>query len=174
MRGMRRPFSALTAAGTAAHHGYELGAGVGLVFQPELGLPGAVALWSGALPAWVAIAAKASDRWDRAIAAFAGVSLAGVAVHYLLWPFEVRKGIPRLTEAEGLSPSQLPAYNAVLHTWALASAASLLREVPRGQRRWALAGLAAIPIFRVSARYHFRWVSEQAETNPAWWNRGVQ
>ena len=39
---MRRPFTALTAVGTAAHHGYELNAGVGLVFQPWMGLSGSI------------------------------------------------------------------------------------------------------------------------------------
>ena len=37
---MKRPFTALSALGAAAHHAYELGAGVGLVFQPQMGLPG--------------------------------------------------------------------------------------------------------------------------------------
>jgi hypothetical protein len=32
----RRPFTALTAIGTAAHHTFEVSAGVGLVFEPFL------------------------------------------------------------------------------------------------------------------------------------------
>ena len=174
MRRIRRPFSVLTAVGTAAHHGYELASGVGIVAQPELGLRGALALWGVSLPTWAGLAARGTSRWDRLIAALAGVSLAGVATHYLLWPVEVRRGIPFLSEAEGLEPRQLRAYNAVLHGWALAGAASLLAEVPRGQRRWALAGLATMPLAKAGATYHFRWAHEQAETNPAWWNRGLQ
>ena len=43
---MRRPLTALTALGAAAHHTYELSAGVGLVWQPQMGLPGSLAFWS--------------------------------------------------------------------------------------------------------------------------------
>lgn len=171
---VRRPFTVLTAAGTAAHHGYELGAGVGIVLQPELGLPGALALWGVSLPTWMAVASGGGERWDRLVAALSGASLAGVATHYLLWPTEVRRGIPYLTDAEGLRPGQLRGYNAVLHGWALAAAASVLADVPRARRRWALAGLAVIPVLRAGASYHFRWAHEQAEKNPAWWNRALQ
>ena len=160
--------------GTAGHHGYELGAGVGLVFQPELGLAGSSALWGVTLPAWAAIAARGSSRFDSLLAAASGLGLAGVLTHYLLWPTELRRGVPFLTEAEGLAPRQLRTYNAVLHGWALASLLSLLAEIPAEKRRWALAGLAVVPGFRVSAAYHFRWAHEQAEKAPAWWNRALQ
>ena len=48
---MKRLFHALTAVGMLAHHLFELVAGVGLVFQPQLGLRGSSALWDGTLPA---------------------------------------------------------------------------------------------------------------------------
>ena len=174
MRPVRRPFSVLTAAGTAGHHGYELAAGVGVVLQPELGLPGSLALWGVSLPAWAAIAARGSERFDGLLAALSGLGLAGVATHYLLWPTELRKGVPFLTEAEGLEPRQLSGYNTVLHLWGVAAALSLLREIPPGRRRWALAGLAVLPGMKTAASYHFRWAHEQAERKPAWWNRGLQ
>ena len=104
----------------------------------------------------------------------AGTGLGGMAVHFTLWPWAVRRGVPVLTEAEGLSDRQLPAYNAILWCWALASIGALLREVPKGSRRWFVLGvLNALPL-RASAKHHFRWASEQARTNPAWWNRGLQ
>jgi hypothetical protein len=79
-----------------------------------------------------------------------------------------------LTEAEGLSSEQLPAYNAILWLWALASAAAFVRETPKGARKWFVLGvLNAIPL-RASAKHHFAWATEQARTNPAWWNRGLQ
>jgi hypothetical protein len=56
----------------------------------------------------------------------------------------------------------------------VASVLSLLREIPRGKRRWALVGLAIMPGFKAGATYHFRWAHEQAEANPSWWNRGLQ
>jgi hypothetical protein len=79
-----------------------------------------------------------------------------------------------LTEAEGLSPSQLPAYNAILLAWIAAGALALVREVPKSARGWFALGLInAIPL-RMSATHHFAWAAEQARTNPAWWNRGLQ
>ena len=51
-------------------------------------------------------------------------------MHYVQWPWRARGGIPMLTEAEGLRPDQLPAYNTILLTWIAASAAALVREAP--------------------------------------------
>ena len=150
---MRRRWHTLTCLATATHHLFELAAGTGLVFQPYLGLRGATALWSVTLPGWFLAAARGSPKWDR--------------------PLATSRGVPLLVEAEGLRQDQLPAYNAVLYAWALSAAAALLRETPRGARKWAMAGVfAAVPL-RFSARHHFRWIKEQARTNPAWWNRAV-
>ena len=172
---MKRPYTAASVAGTAAHHTFELGAGVGLVFQPELGLPGALALWGTLLPVGFVQAARSDDALESVLAFGRGASLGGVAVHFILWPWRRRLGIfPWLTEAEGLRGRQLPAYNTVLYLWALAAIAALLRETPRRSRRWALLGLAATVVFRKSAEYHFRWATEQAKVNPQWWNRGLR
>jgi hypothetical protein len=164
----------MTSVATAAHHGFELGAGTGLVFQPYLGMSGASTLWSVSLPAWFAAAARGSSRWDRALAFLAGLSMGGAAVHFTLWPWERRAGLPLLTEAEGLKPGQLPAYNLVLYAWAFTAAAALAFETPWKARRWAVPGvLAAVPL-RFSARNHFSWIKEQARSNPAWWNRALR
>ena len=40
-------------------------------------------------------------------------------------------------------------------------------------RRWSLVGLAALPLLRRSAQHHFSWLTQEAQKNPAWWNRGV-
>lgn len=171
---MKRPLNALTSLGTAAHHVFELAAGVGLVWQPQLGLRGASGLWGAGLPAWFALAARGSDRWNRLLAFLAGLSLGGVAIHYSLWPWELRRGVPTLTEAEGLRAEQLPAYNALLLGWGLVALAAIRREPPRGARKWAVAGtLAALPM-RTSAIHHFEWIREQARSNPAWWNRSLR
>ncbi len=171
---MRRPLHALTSVATAVHHGFELAAGTGLVFQPYLGMPGAATLWSIALPGWLAAAGRGSRRWDRPLAFLAGLSVGGAAVHFTLWPWETKAGLPFLKEAEGLKPKQLPAYNAVLYAWALAAISALALETPRGTRRWALAGLVAALPLRFSARHHFSWIREQARRNPAWWNRALR
>src|ERR1051325_6174375 len=83
----RRPLHALACLGAASHHAFELAAGVGLVFQPYLGLAGAFALWGVSLPAWFAAAVAGSERWDRPLAFLAGLSVGGAAVHFTLWPW---------------------------------------------------------------------------------------
>ena len=172
---IRRPWTSATAILTAAHHGFELSSGVGLVLQPELGLGLAGALWGAGMPAWIRLAERDNDtRWDPLLAMWSGASLAGVIVHFSLWPWRRNKlGIPILIEAEGLSTTILPAYNVLLHVWAAASTLSILRELHPGTRRWALVGLAAAPLLRRSARHHFSWLQQEALTNPAWWNRGA-
>jgi len=171
---VRRPFTALTAVGTAAHHGFELNAGVGLVFQPYLGLAGSSAYWATSLPLLFWAAARGDVRFDKPLAFASGAALGGMSVHYTIWPWRLRAGLPWLTEAEGLSRGQLPAYNAILLLWALASALAFLRETPKGARRWFVLGVFTALPFRVSAKHHFAWATEQARTNPAWWNRGLQ
>lgn len=164
----------MVAALTAAHHGFELTSGVGLVWQPELGLGPASALWGAQIPLWITLAAKGNRRWDPLLAVLSGTALAGVFVHFLLWPWRRnRLGIPVLTEAECFEPNVLPAYNALLHVWSLACTLSIVRDVRPGARRWSLVGLAALPLLRRSAQYHFSWLRQEALKNSAWWNRGV-
>lgn len=163
-------------AGTAAHHGFELAAGVGLVFQPYLGLPGATAAWCVALPTWTWLALKGDGRHDRPLAVLAGVSLAGALLHFKMWPVGWRRlggrlALPVLVEAEGLSPSQLSKYNAILYAWTGASLAALVGGTPKGRRRFALLGLAAGVPLSASARHHFDWLGVEARERPAWWNR---
>jgi hypothetical protein len=165
----------LAATFTAAHHGFELSSGIGLVGQPELGLIGAGGLWATQIPTWIALAARGGKRWDRLLAVWSGAAVGGAVVHFLIWPWRRSAlGIPILTEAEGLGASQLPVYNTLLYAWGAASALSIVLEVPRHDRRWALLGFAALPLLRRSANHHFSWIVEQAATRPAWWNRGVR
>jgi hypothetical protein len=161
--------------GTAAHHSFELGSGIGLVFQPELGLAGSGALWSIQLPLWAAMAARGSTRFDRQLAVLSGTALGGALVHFFIWPWHRnRYGLPVLTEAEGLDQTRLGAYNAVLYAWGCSAAASIIFEQSPRTRRWSLVALAATPALALSAKHHFRWINQQARENPAWWNRGVQ
>lgn len=171
-----RPLVVGRAAGMVAHHAFELAAGVGLVFQPELGLAKAVALWAAVVGGDLAVLAPRGGGAvaGRVRAAAAGTALAGVAVHYVVWPWELRRGVPRLLQAEGLSARQLPYYDGVLLAWAAASAASLVADVPPAYRRWALVGGVALAPLVASSRHHFRWVTEQARVAPAWWNRAMR
>jgi hypothetical protein len=169
-----RPFSALTALATAGHHGFELHAGVGLVFEPFLGRRGALGLWGVALPAWLAMAVAGGERFDRLLALNNATALAGGLVHYAEWPWELRGAIPTLTQAEGMPDARVPAYNRVLQGWILAGALALLAETPAGARPWALAGLALGEPLRRSARHHFRWAREQARRDPARWSPALR
>ena len=172
---IQRPWTVITAVMTAAHHTFELSSGVGLVGQPELGLVGAGALWGAQLPTWIALATRGGNRWDRLLAVWSGAAFGGVVVHYALWPWKRgRLGLPELTEAEGMSPRTIPAYNLLLQVWGAAALMSVARDIPRRDRRWALVGLALFPLMRKGATHHFNWVAAQTETNPAWWNRAVQ
>ncbi|MGH9170604.1 MAG: hypothetical protein ACRD0Z_07005 [Acidimicrobiales bacterium] len=170
-----RPLALGAVAGAAAHHSFELASGVGLVLQPELGLGRSAAVWVGQFGGWALLTRRRGRLADAVLAVLAGASLSGVGVHFVLWSWRKGPGgLPLLTEAEGLTPGQLPAYNAILWFWATTAAGSLALETPRRSRRWALLGLVTLPVFVVSARHHFDWVKEQAVGNPAWWNRGLR
>ena len=171
---MRRPVHALTFVGALAHHAFELSRGVGLVFQPELGLTGASTLWGIVFPGSILVSARGSSRWDRLLAFAVGANLAAALLHFTLWPWEIRRGLPTLVDAEGLGLKDLPAYNTILYLWSIAAVAALAVEVPRARRGTAVMGfLFTIPLRR-HARYHFEWVAQQARENPAWWNRALQ
>src|SRR5919204_437851 len=81
----------------------------------------------------------------------AGMSAGAVALHYVMWPWERRAGLPWLTEAEGLRAGHLPAYNAILWTWGGAAVVALARETPGRWLPVAVAGYAAALAFRPSA-----------------------
>ncbi len=169
----RRPFSVLTALGTAAHHAFEVRAGVGLVFEPFIGRPGAVAMWSGGLPAWALaawLAPQGEERIEKWVALNNAAGLAGGVVHFIAWPWELRRGIPYLTEAEGMTPEQLRPYNRVLHLWTLAGLLAVALETPRHARRWAVVGLLLGEPLRRSAAHHFRWARVQAQREPERWS----
>lgn len=170
---LRRPFAAGSTLGLFAHNAFETRAGVGLVFEPQLGRGGAYALWGGLIPLGLLAAAR-GGKWAERLSAYnAGIGVAGVAVHFKAWPWSLHGGLPMLDEAEGLREDQLPAYNAVLWAWGIASALSLLTETRRGSRRFALAGLLNFPILLASARHHFRWAREQAKRDPERWSAAL-
>jgi hypothetical protein len=172
---LRRPFAAASALGALAHHGFETRAGVGLVFEPQLGRRGAIALWGVLFPLMFLSAARGGRLDERLSAVNAGIGAAGVAVHFAAWPWSLHDGIPMLDEAEGLTEEQLPAYNAVLWFWLLTSVLSLAREAGPGSRRLGLvAGLINFPILLASARHHFSWAREQAELEPERWSPALR
>lgn len=170
---LRRPFAALSTLGLLAHNAVETRAGVGLVFEPQLGRRGSYALWGALIPLGLVAAAR-GGKWAERLSAFnAGIGVAGVAVHFKAWPWSLHGGVPMLDEAEGLREDQLPAYNSVLWAWGISSTISLLRETPRDSRRFAIAGLLNFPILLASADHHFRWAREQAKREPERWSAAL-
>ncbi len=170
---LRRPFAAGSTLGLLAHNAFETRAGVGLVFEPQLGRRGATVLWAALIPGGLLAAARGGKAAERLSAFNAGIGVAGVAVHFKAWPWSLHGGLPMLDEAEGLREDELPAYNAVLWAWGVSSALSLLTETRGGSRRFAVAGLLNFPILLASARHHFRWAREQARLEPERWSAAL-
>ena len=98
----------------------------------------------------------------------AGAASAGAVVHFATWPLRrSRFGIPVLAEAEGLDGAGLSAYNTILYVWGATAALSILVDIPRGRRRWALLGLATFPLQRFSAAATSRgWVARRSRLRP--------
>lgn len=170
---LRRPFAAGSTLGLFAHNAFETRAGVGLVFEPQLGRRGAYALWGALIPLGLLSAAHEGRAAAHLCALNAGIGVAGVAVHFKAWPWSLHGGLPMLDEAEGLREDQLPAYNAVLWAWGIASVLSVLTETQRGSRRFVLAGLLNFPVLLASAQHHFRWAREQARREPERWSAAL-
>jgi hypothetical protein len=172
---IRRPFALGSTLGALAHHGFETRAGVGLVFEPELGRRGAIALWGVLFPAMALTAARGGDTSERLAAINSGIGAAGVAVHFAAWPWSLHRGLPMLDEAEGLTEEQLPAYNGVLWFWAACSVLSLAVEAgPRSRRMGLIAGALNFLPLLLSARHHFRWAREQAALEPERWSPALR
>ena len=163
------PVVALPAAMTAAHQVLELCAGSGVIGQHRVGLPAAASLSMLVDVGWAAMA-LGDRRWDRALAMGAGTAIAAPALHYTLFPWRIRFGLPVLEEAEGLDGPPLVAYVALLYLWGL-SGVLASRRLPRCSRRWTLAGIALAVAFRQLAFRHLVWIRAEARRNPRWWNR---
>jgi hypothetical protein len=69
-----------------------------------------------------------------------------------------------------MSDDHLPTYNRILQVWTAAGALALLRETPRGARRWGLLGVLLGEPLRRSAIHHFCWAREQARREPHRWS----
>jgi hypothetical protein len=166
-----KPLNALATLGAAGHNAFERWAGVGVFLEPWIGCRATNVLWGIALPVGFARALRGSERDEPLLAFNAGVAVAGMVVHYVDWPWSLRWGaVPWLDEAEGLTPAQLPAYNTILWAWLAGGAGSLLFETRREHVKYAVAGLATMPLLLESARHHFAWAKQQARRDPARWS----
>ena len=159
----------LPAVMTAAHQLLDLSAGSGIIGQHRVSLPAAATLSILADAGWAAMAL--GDRgWERALAVGAGTAMAAPALHYTLFPWQLRFGLPILEEAEGLEGWPLAVYVALLYAWGISGVAAA-RQLPRRSRRWTLAGVGLAVAFRQLALAHLIWIRAEAARNPQWWNR---
>lgn len=163
------PVTALPAVMTAAHQLLELCAGSGVIGQHRVGLPAAVSLATLLDAGWAAMA-LGERRWERALALGAGTAMAAPALHYTLFPWRVRCGIPVLEEAEGLKGLPLASYVTLLYLWGVSGVVAT-RRLPSSSRPWTLAGIGVAVAFRQLAFHHLVWIQAEARRNPRWWNR---
>ena len=159
----------LPAATTAGHQLVELCLGSGVIGQHRVGLPTAAALSILADTGWAAMALDARG-WHRSLAFGAGTAIAAPALHYTLFPWRLRFGVPVLDEAEGQHGLALGGYGALLYVWGISGLAAI-RQLPRSSRRWTFAGMALAVGFRQLASSHLTWIRKEAVRNPRWWNR---
>lgn len=155
---------------TAVHQAVELALGTGVIGQAQVGFPAAVVLSTVFDGGWVAAALRPRPP-ERLLAFGSGVAVGVPFIHFTLWPWKPRRGVPLLTEAEGLPASAMGLYNAVLYVWAAIGILASLRDTPRHAVRWTLAGFLSVVGFRPVAKAHFAWLAEEAKRNPRWWNR---
>lgn len=155
---------------TAVHQVLELGLGTGIIGQAQVGFPAAAALSAALDGAWFAAAMRRHPP-ERLLAYLAGVAIGVPVIHFTLWPWSTRAGVPLLTEAEGLPDEAMPLYNTILYAWGVAGATAAARETPRRHWPLTLAGFVSVIAFRRSAQQHFRWIQREAVDNPQWWNR---
>lgn len=166
----RRPLHAAAGGLTAVHQLVELGAGTGVIGASRFGLPGAIAASVVLDGGWMALA-RSRFRAPRTLAFLSGIAVGVPAIHFVLWPWTKQRGVPWLTEAEGLPPRLMDPYNGILYAWAGAGLLALLLETPARHRRWAVAGATSVFLARPQIEAHFRWMAEEGKRHPAWWNR---
>lgn len=154
---------------TAVHQAVELAFGTGVIGQSATGLLPAAAASVAFDSGWVILSQR--GRADRTLGFLAGVAIGVPVIHFTLWPWKAVRGVPLLTEAEGLPSQLMPLYNAILYAWAIAGLVAVLFDTPARHRPWAIVGMASVVGIRPAARAHFDWMAEEARRNPRWWNR---
>ena len=155
---------------TTTHQVLELALGTGIIGQAQAGFPGALAASTVMDTAWI-VAARSKRPPERLLAFGAGVAIMTPLLHFTLFPWKAKRGIPVLTEAEGLPQSVMPLYNAILYVWAGAGVLAALRDTPRRYLPLVVAGIVAVIGIRPTAKQHFAWMEVEAKRNPKWWNR---
>jgi hypothetical protein len=166
-----RPWTRLGVVSIAGHLGYELVAGVGVPLAPHLGVRAAAAAFAlPAAAAYVPAGRLETPHGDRTYAVANGFFLAAVISHYSSWPRVWRRGLPRLTECEGLEGPVIGPYNVLLQVSAVSGVLGLWEN--RSQWRWGIATAAVVtPILRWATPREYAYLVQQAAEQPRWWNR---
>jgi hypothetical protein len=158
---LRRKWTKVAVVSVAAHHGIELAAGIGLPGEPLVGRRRAAFGWSALLSVHVAVSSFGGSRCDRSLATASGSLQALALQHYLSWPWQLRYGIPVLTDAEGLPARWLAVYNFALLAIIISTTIASASEYPDAGHRWHLSGLATLPAQHASARHHIAWLRDR-------------
>jgi len=120
--------------------------------------------------AYAPAARLTSPHGDRRFAVLNGFFVAAVLAHYSSWPRAWRKGVPWLTECEGLAGRAIVPYNAILQISAVAAVGGMIEN--RSRWRWGLAtALFLSPVLRQATPWEYARLREQAARRPSWWNR---
>jgi hypothetical protein len=160
----------LAGAATTTHQVLELALGTGIIGQAQSSFGGALAASTVMDVGWMYAATREKPP-ERLLAFGAGVAIMTPLLHFTLFPWELRRGIPVLTEAEGLPDSVMPLYNAILYGWAASGVLAAVKDTPRRHLPWVGAGILAVIAIRPTAKAHFTWMEKEAQRNPRWWNR---
>lgn len=155
---------------TTTHQVLELALGTGIIGQAQSGFTGALAASTMMDAGWL-YAARREEPPERLLAVGSGVAIMTPLLHFTLFPWRIRRGVPVLTQAEGLPASIMPFYNAVLYAWAGAGLLAAVRDTRRRHLPFVVAGMVAVVAIRPKAKEHFAWMEREAVRNPRWWNR---
>ena len=165
-------------AGATGHVFYGLVAGVGMPFASVIGAAPAATLFGlGGVVAFREAGRLPRSR-DTTFAVLNGFFLSAVLAHLSAWPRTSRRGLPWLTECEGLSGRLMPPYNLMLYASGVAAVGGLL-ETGRGRGWRGVAPAVLVPAVVVpwligeQHRDHARLVA-QAQRRPGWWNRRLR
>lgn len=155
---MLKTYYALALGAIGAHHLIETRAGIGLPGEPVLGRRRATWLWIGAFTANAFVIGRSGKNSSAAVGFANGAYQALALQHYVDWPWQWRRGVPVLTDAEGMPEQWLPAYNAALLTAMSASTLAIVSDLRPRAVLAHLAGLATLPLQLASARNHQGWL----------------
>jgi hypothetical protein len=168
-----RRWTRLATVANGAHLFYELAAGVAIPFASRTGPVIAAAGWATGTVATYSAAGRRNRSWDGVFGLLNGVYLTAVIAHFAYWPKRWIRGVPYLTECEGLRGAVVAPYNGILYVSGVAAVAGMF-EHGRAGARGALVAVVGVPLLLRLQAIEFRRLRVQAQRHPGWWNRRLQ